>query len=152
MGTPDSRSPIEAERFIARLVAAARETDPAAADRLAEAFHVAANDGLSLDAAVGLPAGWRIVRARTERARLITELRIEHYATLSDHAASEAIAADARRYIATSWPRDRETAAMPARYAGTPRETFWQALHLAADFPSSRQVRRILAGEPEDGS
>ena len=99
---------------------------------------------------VDLVADWlsrqqSVTARRAERDVIILELRRRFYGEHTDRAAAEAIAADAGRFLSTSWPRDRQADAMPARYIGTPRELLWRAMRLEIEFPAARHIRRILA-------
>ena len=54
------------------------------------------------------------------------------------------------RFAAANWPHDRDAAAMPDRYLGTPMEYLWHAYKSAAPMPlGERRLRSILAGLPD---
>jgi len=51
-----------------------------------------------------------------------------------------------KRYGASAWRIDRERAAMPSSYEGTPREYLWEAFRSGAPMPlGERQIRNIIA-------
>ena len=53
------------------------------------------------------------------------------------------------RFAAANWQLDRDAAAMPERYLGTPKEYFWHAFKSGAPMPlGERRLRSILAGLP----
>lgn len=55
------------------------------------------------------------------------------------------IAALLKRYAGSAWHRDREHAAVPTNYAGTPHEHLWHAFKSGAAMPlGERQLRTIL--------
>lgn len=84
--------------------------------------------------------------ARAERDRLIVELARQHCADLHGiKPKSDQIAAWARRYEGSSWPRERHLTAPPDRLAGRPQELVWRILKTHPDFPRDRQLREILA-------
>lgn len=50
-----------------------------------------------------------------------------------------------KRYAASAWRLDRERTAMPASYAGTPKQFLWEAFHSGAPMPlGERQLRNIV--------
>jgi hypothetical protein len=73
----------------------------------------------------------------------------ERYAALSDHAAARAMAADAERYEATRWPRERGTTPAPPT---EPFRSFFLVLASGVPLPGERQLRRILHGGKRAGA
>jgi hypothetical protein len=54
------------------------------------------------------------------------------------------------RFAAANWQFDRDAAAMPERYLGTPKEYLWHAFKSGAPMPlGERRLRSILSGLPE---
>ncbi len=58
----------------------------------------------------------------------------------------------AETYAFVKWPRDRESAQVPALYRETPDEFLWAAFKSGAPMPlPPRDLRRILIGADVDG-
>ena len=55
----------------------------------------------------------------------------------------------ARRYEASSWPRDQAAGAMPPHYRGTEREYLYRAFSACPVPTSERQLQAILARPQE---
>lgn len=106
-------------------------------ENLNEAFGIRQEHG-------GIP-WWRerAIRARDEALR---DLSKTHFGHLSLSTRAEEIHAMATRYAGTTWPRDREQADMPARYAGTPMRFIWLSFKSGAKMPITRRhLRSLLA-------
>jgi len=104
----------------------------------------------SLEAALGLrfPRGgvpWWREEAMRRRDAALRALAERHHAGETVTARARAIAVAARRYAATAWREDAHRDAMPAHYAGTPREGLYRAFASGAPMPlGERQLRTIL--------
>jgi hypothetical protein len=82
--------------------------------------------------------------ARSERDRLLRELRAAHYATFKRRPAAERISTDLLRYEATaSWRQDRHSTECPYRDTD-PRATFWRLLKTGIPIPQWRRLINIL--------
>jgi hypothetical protein len=77
-----------------------------------------------------------------ERNRLIRQLA-ELY-TGRPRTRALQLLADARRYAASSWPRDRGCVTCPPRLRGTKQELLWRAMKAHPLFPRLRQLQNIL--------
>lgn len=110
------------------------------------------HDRCSLRAAFGLCQDrggvpwWREAAIR-ERDAALRELSQSHFAEQSIYRRAKAIAAIARRYQSTCWPRDRRTEQMPEQYRGTAKEHLWAAFRSGAKMPVSERRLRTLLGE-----
>ena len=137
---------MDSAQSIARLrsLAAALQRIPAAA-WFAEAlacYEIGAQDGLTLDRALGLvppPGGepWWDAERRTRRDAAIRALREQHFADLGVTRAAQQIATRGKRLQATAWQREQRQAA-----AGD--ELLIAALATGAPFPGARRIRDII--------
>ncbi len=84
--------------------------------------------------------------AKAERDRLLRELACQHCSDLNGvKPKADRIAAWARRYEGSSWPRERHLAACPDRLVGRPQGLVWRILKAHPDFPRDRLLREIIA-------
>lgn len=134
-----------------RRVACGRETE---GDRavLANCLRAYLADGApagGLDAALGLagPAGtppwWRAQRLAIRDAAL-RALAARFHAGRSVARQAEGIHRALAVYAASAWRLDRLLTAPPARYVGTAREMYFDALRACDAVPSARTIRRAL--------
>jgi hypothetical protein len=79
---------------------------------------------------------------RNERDQLLRQLRIEHYGSLRDRPAAEAIATDLARYEAGAWRRDRFATTCPYRHA-THKSGLWAVLSTGQKSLHKTQVIEI---------
>jgi hypothetical protein len=136
----DSTYPIVHLRSLAAVLA----RDPTTA-WFAEAvarYEVGAEDGLTLDRALGLvppPGGepWWECERRTRRDAAIRALREHCFADLGVTMAARQIAARGRRLAATRWDRE-------GRVPAAGDELLIQALASGAPFPGARRIRDII--------
>jgi hypothetical protein len=93
----------------------------------------------TLDAELDLPPGWRTEARRRARDDALVRLARKHFPALQGRAVAGAVAAAARRYEGTSWPRDRRAQRRPDGLSGD----LFDVLSFSA-MPSQGTLRRIF--------
>ncbi|MCK1657127.1 hypothetical protein [Bradyrhizobium sp. 151] len=88
--------------------------------------------------------GNRTIAAARSRDDLLRACAEQYYTGLSRRQQAAAIAQAGTRYAASAWRIDQLNPAMPARYAGTPTEAFWQVLSAGSIVPGQRRLIAIL--------
>ena len=84
--------------------------------------------------------------AKAARDRLLIELARQHCGDLKGvKPKADRIAAWARRYEGSSWPRDQHLTSCPDRLRGRPQGLVWRILKAHPDFPRDRLLREIIA-------
>jgi hypothetical protein len=98
------------------------------------------------------PVDWRgrrtpaDVLGRTIRDHLLRIAAERHLSGLSDRQAAEMLRTKLTRYAAGSWRRDRVEDLCPARHHGRIEALLWETLRTRDMIPSSRTIRKALAG------
>jgi len=98
-------------------------------------------NGGSFAGALGLPPTWRSDARRSARDAALLRLARQHFPNMAVQTAALAIAAAARRYEGTAWPRDRQKHRRPDGLRGE----IFDVLSLG-DMPSVGTMCRILNG------
>jgi hypothetical protein len=96
---------------------------------------------VTLDAALGLPPGWRSDVRRHQRDAALLDLISRRYPGMEGREAARAVATVARRYEGSSWPRDRRANRRPDGINGDIFDILVQG-----DMPSEATLRRIFIG------
>ena len=125
---------------------------PDLCDWLAQSIDRYLQHHCDLNEAFGLVQGrggvpWWRERAIRERDAALRALSNTHFSGTLCHGRARSIHRLSERYATTSWPRDREVAAMPERYRGTPKENLWRAFRSSAKMPVSERRLRTILGE-----
>lgn len=128
------------------LAASPDEADRCWGERLERWLAGGAGD---LDALFGLQGepggpGWRTIAAIQRRDAALIE------AARRFDLAPPALAERLARYAATSWLRERDLSACPARHAGQIEALLWAALRARPHVLSVRQVREVLRRSARD--
>ncbi len=91
----------------------------------------------------GVP--WWKEEAIRKRDAVLRELVERFFGEFTPARQAHEIATMANRYAASAWRHDREHGDMPRHYAGTRKESLWQAFASGAPMPiGERQLRHIL--------
>jgi hypothetical protein len=85
---------------------------------------------------------------RMERDSLLCGLYLAFFGHLSLSAGAVAIERFAKRYAATSWPRDRHSARVPEYLIGRPGNVVWLIMANDQTVPGWRQIYTILQSHP----
>lgn len=141
MTAPRPTSPLAAERMLARLMAAAGNDDPGAADWLAKAWQ-GMLDGEAFEVAAGMCPTWRADRIRAERDGILVEIWGRWFPTLRPDPAAREIHRRALRYAASAWPREAGT--FPTHRVDTLEADLWRLLQADDSVLSADRIRKIL--------
>lgn len=85
---------------------------------------------------------------RRERDRLIREMAARFYTEGSLRSRAQRLLTDARRYAATSWPRDRGRVLCPDHLHGLPQELLWRSFKAYPAFPDGLRTIEGLIRHP----
>ena len=86
------------------------------------------------------------VLGRAIRDHLLRLAAERHLSGLSDRQAAEVLRAKLARYREGGWRRDRAEDLCPARHHGRVEALLWETLRTRDMIPSSRTIRKALAG------
>ena len=86
------------------------------------------------------------ILSRTARDYLLRLAAERHCQGLSDRQAAEMLRTKLARYALGAWRRDRAEDLCPARHHGRIEAVLWEVLRTRDMIPSSRTIRKALAG------